>query len=157
MNHSTIHSSNWMRVTLMVGALLWLAGCMSTSHELDHSKRSSSSEMTVTLTVIGDDRLGTILPPSTIETDGQATVLDVLLAAAEQHQLAVDYSGQGMMAYIQAISGLHERDRGPKSGWQFRVNGKLAEQGAGSYRLHDQDEITWFFSVDYTRDAEAQP
>lgn len=62
----------------------------------------------------------------------------------------IDYKSDG--AYIYKIKGLGAFDNGPKSGWMYRYNGKISDEGAESKKLKDGDVIKWFYSDDYTKE-----
>jgi hypothetical protein len=50
--------------------------------------------------------------------------------------------GEGVNAYVTEING-QEALNSKKEYWAFYVNGKMAEVGAGSYKLKDGDKIEW--------------
>jgi len=64
----------------------------------------------------------------------------------------LDYTTNGI--YISTIKELSEFDNGPNSGWMFRVNGKISEEGYESYILSDEDVVKWFYSDDYTKEKD---
>lgn len=49
---------------------------------------------------------------------------------------------EGMNAYVTEING-QEALNSKKEYWAFYVNGKMAEVGAGSYKLKEGDKIEW--------------
>nr|WP_315020809.1 S-layer homology domain-containing protein [uncultured Aminipila sp.] len=56
--------------------------------------------------------------------------------------------------YISKIKGpgvgwLGEFDNGPNSGWMYRQNGKIANDGYAKRKLKNNDEILWFYTDDY--------
>lgn len=55
---------------------------------------------------------------------------------------AVMTKGDGINAYITEINGQTALDS-KKEYWAFYVNGKMAEVGAGSYKLKNNDRIEW--------------
>lgn len=50
--------------------------------------------------------------------------------------------GEGTNAYITEINGIAAQVS-KKEYWAFYVNGKMAEVGAGSYKLKEGDKIEW--------------
>ena len=50
--------------------------------------------------------------------------------------------GEGVNAYVTEING-QEALNSKKEYWAFYVNGKMAEVGAGSYKLKEGDKIEW--------------
>ncbi len=50
--------------------------------------------------------------------------------------------GEGVNAYVTEINS-QEALNSKKEYWAFYVNGKMAEVGAGSYKLKDGDKIEW--------------
>ncbi|NCB42667.1 MAG: DUF4430 domain-containing protein [Clostridia bacterium] len=55
--------------------------------------------------------------------------------------------------YVSSIDGLAEFDHGPGSGWLYTVNGSLyGTIAADDYRLDIDDEVVWYYTMDYTRD-----
>ena len=54
----------------------------------------------------------------------------------------VKIKGEGMNAYVTEINGM-EALNSKKDFWAFYVNSKMAEVGAGSYKLKDGDKIEW--------------
>ena len=63
----------------------------------------------------------------------------------------IDYETDGI--YISEIDGLAEFDNGPNSGWMFRHNGTIANEGYATRTLSSGDVIKWFYTDDYTKEA----
>jgi hypothetical protein len=147
----TTSARSWLNMMLVLFVLLIFTAC--NSEDLQASEKvvgSDQGKKTITISITAENIQDALLRPTSVVMSGEVTVLDVLLEAARLQQINVDYSGQGFSAYIKGIGGLQEYDHGAKSGWQFRVNGKLAEEGAGSYVVQSADEIEWFYAVDFT-------
>ncbi|MCH7604849.1 DUF4430 domain-containing protein [Patescibacteria group bacterium] len=69
------------------------------------------------------------------------TVLDLLYAMEKRRGIALEtrnFLGLGM--FIEAIHGVRNTNN---FYWQYWVNGKYAEIGAGQYVLQDRDEVLW--------------
>ena len=64
----------------------------------------------------------------------------------------LDYISDGI--YISEIDGLGEFDNGPKSGWMYRHNGKIANEGYATRVLSESDQIEWFYTDDYTKEKD---
>lgn len=63
----------------------------------------------------------------------------------------LDYKTDGV--YISEINGLAEFDNGPDSGWMYRHNGLIADEGYASRTLENGDIIKWFYTDDYTKES----
>lgn len=57
-------------------------------------------------------------------------------------QAKVKTKGEGVNAYVVAIDDL-EVNADKNEFWSFYINGKMAEVGAGSYKLMPNDKIEW--------------
>ncbi|MDR2087932.1 MAG: S-layer homology domain-containing protein [Clostridiales Family XIII bacterium] len=56
--------------------------------------------------------------------------------------------------YVNSIGGVAEFAYGPNSGWLYKVNGiETIKESAAEYRLNAGDELEWFYTRDYTREA----
>jgi len=62
----------------------------------------------------------------------------------------LDYTLDG--TYIKSINGIGEFDNGPNSGWLYRVNGKIPDEGYEAKKLKNNDTVKWFYSDDYTKE-----
>jgi hypothetical protein len=107
----------------------------------------------IILSIEGNAEWGTVLEAESIILATGDTVADVLKRAAKLHRLAYEIKGSGALTYIRGIDGLYEFDDGPTSGWKYRVNGKVADIGAGAYKLKSGDLVEWFYA---SEDEEAQ-
>ena len=65
------------------------------------------------------------------------TVLDLTKEKAN-----IKTKGEGINAYVTEINS-KEALNSKKEYWAFYVNGKMAEVGAGSYKLKNNDKIEW--------------
>ena len=86
--------------------------------------------------------------------DKQSRLLSTQDVAIEQGKTALDLTkqvakvetkGEGQNAFVTSIDG-KIADSAKKEFWEFLVNGKPAEVGAGSYKLKDGDKIEWRIS-----------
>lgn len=86
-----------------------------------------------------------MLKATSVELRKGDTVVDVLKRGAKARKLAYEIRGSGAMSYVAGIDGLFEFDDGPTSGWKFKVNGKVADVGAGAYKLEAGDRVDWYY------------
>ncbi|MBR5279928.1 MAG: DUF4430 domain-containing protein [Clostridia bacterium] len=77
------------------------------------------------------------------EIEAGDTVLDVLRMAAVKWKLPVVITNSG---YVSEIDGLAEFDRGPTSGWKYKVNDTFPSVGAGDYGVAPGDRIEWVYT-----------
>jgi hypothetical protein len=72
------------------------------------------------------------------------TPLQALVSAAGQINLLYQITPTGLGQFVKSIDGY-----GPVgiSGWQYAVNGTVPAIGAGSFSLHDQDTVQWFYGA----------
>ncbi|HJY98479.1 MAG TPA: DUF4430 domain-containing protein [Patescibacteria group bacterium] len=61
---------------------------------------------------------------------------------ATQANIETEISGQGEGAFVISID-KRTADAGKREFWEFIVNGKSAEVGAGSYIIQNGDQIKW--------------
>jgi hypothetical protein len=138
-----------------------------TSKPVETKKKSASSETkpaetkvpaqtetkplsTVTISIIGSKEIGTILSSTKIDFTEGDTVLDILLRASKKKKISVEYSGSGALAYIEGIDNLYEFDYGPKSGWNFKLNGATISKSSGIVKVNKDDVIEWIYREDYS-------
>lgn len=97
---------------------------------------------TITFSVTGDSP---IVPTTSLTLRSGDTPFSVLLRQLGSSR--VSYSGSGSTAYVRAIDGLSEFDKGPKSGWVYSVNGVRVEISSGSYKLKAGDNLAWSYTT----------
>ncbi|MGE5449752.1 MAG: DUF4430 domain-containing protein, partial [Methanomassiliicoccales archaeon] len=86
---------------------------------------------------------GELLALTTVSWEGTATVLSLL----NQVLTAKGISLEVRPGYVVSIGGQREYDKGPTSGWKYRINGSVPGVGAGSWPVKDGDIIEWFYAV----------
>ncbi|AIK39268.1 DUF4430 domain-containing protein [Bacillus pseudomycoides] len=96
-------------------------------------------EKQVTISVHGDQ--GYLLGAKKVDMQEGTTVFDVL----KNTGLEIDSTGSGNSKYIKGINDLYEFDKGPKSGWKYRVNGTFPNRSAGAYKVKPGDKIEWVY------------
>lgn len=80
-----------------------------------------------------------------IEVNSSSTAYSVLRELAKQNGKSISTKGFGSTVYVSGIDGLKEFDRGPSSGWMYKVNGTPPNIGAGAYRLKAGDQVIWYY------------
>jgi hypothetical protein len=116
--------------------------------------KQTESKPTVSITIIGPKDFGVILPKTKVILHEGDTVLDVLLKATKKKNIIVEHSGSGAMAYIEGIDNIYEFDYGPKSGWNFKLNGTTFSKSSGIVNVKKDDVIEWIYSEDFTEGNE---
>ncbi|SMO95156.1 Prenyltransferase and squalene oxidase repeat-containing protein [Melghirimyces algeriensis] len=114
-------------------------------------KAGKATVGTVQLSVVGDDVRGTILPETTVEIQEGDTAFTVLLDTLGPGKVV--YTGSGNILYVREIDGLAEFDRGPLSGWMYRVNGQFPNHSAGVHTVKDGDVVEWVYTTDGGEDV----
>ncbi|WLR51913.1 DUF4430 domain-containing protein [Bacillus tianshenii] len=106
----------------------------------------------VSISITGDTAMGQILSSEPVELKEGDTVLEILKKVTKANQLQMEYSGRGMAAYVEGINNLYEFDKGPKSGWMYKINGKFVSKSAGAVNVSAGDKIEWLYTLDLGRD-----
>ncbi|MCL2047112.1 MAG: DUF4430 domain-containing protein [Defluviitaleaceae bacterium] len=75
-----------------------------------------------------------------VEVTSGASIYDALL------ETGLDIGARG--GYVYSIDGLAEFDKGPTSGWEYRVNSHSPQAAADSIRLQDGDDVEWLYIYD---------
>lgn len=55
-------------------------------------------------------------------------------------------------AYVRGIEGLSEFDKGPNSGWMYKVNGKFPQHSAAYEHVKEGDYVEWLYTRDLGKD-----
>ncbi len=96
-----------------------------------------------------------ILEPTKVYYEEDDTAFEVLQKVCKEQKITLEYNE--MMdgtAYIEGINNLYEFDAGAMSGWLFKVNGEMISVGADSYIVEADDELNWYYCVDYMKEFE---
>lgn len=80
------------------------------------------------------------------------TVFDVLKRVTAENGVALSYRQTEYGTYIDGIAGVFEFDRGPLSGWMYRVNGVFPSFSAANYKLTPNDSVEWIYTRDLGKD-----
>jgi hypothetical protein len=77
------------------------------------------------------------------------TAADALLAAkAHPRGIKLELSGKGATAFVIAIDELkNEGMGGAKKNWQFFINDRFGDRGAGAVELKPDDVVKWVFDI----------
>lgn len=111
----------------------------------------------VTVSVYGPISEGNpaLINHASVTIDDGETVLAVLKRLTGQQGMPLAYRGIGASAYVKGINGLFEFDKGPQSGWLYRVNGVFSNQSCGVYHVKSGDVIDWLYTEDLGHDRHA--
>lgn len=147
----------WLAAILGIMTAFSLTAVSPVMLNADSAIPDSGEQMTgtVQLQVVGDDTHGIIFPKSAVTLEPDDTAFSVMLRAVGPAK--VSYTGSGSTLYVQEIDGLGEFDRGPLSGWLFRVNGEFPPHSAGVHSLQDGDVVEWLYTTDGGNDISFQP
>jgi len=106
----------------------------------DHYSGGGSSKY-IYLTVTGDSQRGVIYKRNKVYINNNDTPYSVLKREVPN----VKATGSGSNLYVKEVDGLGEFDRGPLSGWKYKVNGVEIQESAGTYKLKSGDDLHWFY------------
>ncbi|MCS1381618.1 S-layer homology domain-containing protein [Lysinibacillus sphaericus] len=81
------------------------------------------------------------------------TAFDVLKRVTSENSVALSYRQTEYGTYIDGIAGVYEFDRGPLSGWMYRVNGQYPSYSAALYTLSPGDSVEWLYTTDLGKDV----
>lgn len=93
------------------------------------------------------------LKPTATKVFAGETAFDALKRATDENGIALSYRQTELGVYIDGIAGLYEFDRGPLSGWMYRVNGSFPSYSAASYVLSPNDVVEWVYTIDLGKDT----
>lgn len=81
------------------------------------------------------------------------TALSVLKSALDGAGISYVADSTG---YVTMINGLSAFDHGPRSGWQYMVNGTAPLESAATYTFTKNSTLIWYFTDDYTREKDGE-
>lgn len=67
-----------------------------------------------------------------------------------------DISYRESSGYVTEINGLAAFDHGPRSGWQYMVNGTAPQESASTYTFTQNSTLVWYFTDDYAKEKDAE-
>lgn len=124
-------------------------------NESSSSEIKEESNPSITIVIIGPDNTS-ILDTTEVDFKDGDTAFDKLKQVVKDNNIQMDYSGKKSSVYIRGIDNIYEFDKGPESGWIFRVNGEISQASSGAYKLNDGDKIEWLYTVDLGREFESK-
>ena len=127
--------------------------------------KPKSTDITVTVTILGDSKHGNsgsihglamgglstwVSRSLTMKTTN--TVWDALKQVLDEKGYSYSASDDNRYGsvYISAINGLAEFTNGPNSGWMYTFNGTHPNRGVSAYYLKDNAKIVLHYTDDYT-------
>lgn len=127
--------------------------------------KPKSTDITVTVTILGDSKHGNsgaihglamgglstwVSRSLTMKTTN--TVWDALKQVMDEkgYSYSASDDNQYGSVYISAINGLAEFTNGPNSGWMYTFNGTHPNRGVSAYYLKDNAKIVLHYTDDYT-------
>lgn len=127
--------------------------------------KPKSTDITVTVTILGDSKHGNsgaihglamgglstwVSRSLTMKTTN--TVWDALKQVMDEkgYSYSASDDNQYGSVYISAINGLGEFSNGPNSGWMYTFNGTHPNRGVSAYYLKDNAKIVLHYTDDYT-------
>lgn len=111
-------------------------------------------EQSVSITILGPQGENyIILEKKEVAWQEGDTVLEVLKRVTREEGIHLEYRGRNRTAYVEGIDNLYEFDRGPSSGWVYRVNGVFSSQSAGTHLVEAGDFIEWLYTLDMGKDV----
>jgi len=128
------------------------AGGRTVSVSLTVSSGSTSSQLTVSVSVIGENDEIWVNEASAVLPD-DATAWDAVKKVLVANSLSYEADSSSLGVYISSVNGLAEFDEGPNSGWKYSVNGTAPGVSIGSYPLSDGDEIVLYYITDYSTES----
>lgn len=143
-----------IKVALGLGLLLFIGMSISLPSGEDAVANPTGI---VTLSVQGPPDLGMMLKTKEVEIKADDKVLDVLVRVAGREEIQLEYRGSGAGAYVEGIANIYEFDRGPESGWMYKVNGSFPNRSAGNWPVNPGDHLEWVYTKDLGKDVGADP
>lgn len=118
-------------------AIFLLSGFYVINYKTQQKKSSVLSSTTVPKYKVFQQIIPFDNKPVVFDATENETALELL-----QKTTTVKTKGSGTNAYVTQI-GDREASDSKKEFWAFYVNGKLADVGAGTYKLRNDDTIMW--------------
>ena len=113
----------------------------------------SNENQTVSAYVSIQAGSSTVLASTKVDIAANGTAYDALLKVANANGISVQARMTSMGMYVEGINGLKEFDRGPLSGWMYRVNGEFPGYSSDSYTVKNGDRIEWVYTEDLGNDV----
>ncbi|MFY0546181.1 DUF4430 domain-containing protein [Brevibacillus sp. H7] len=113
-------------------------------------KEEEKKKIDVTLRIMGYNG-DEIFPKTKLKVTDGSSVFHLLQVASSEGDFDFEYEdgdGDGRDVYIKSIDGLAEFDKGPQSGWIYRVNGEGPQAPVDRYLLEPNDEVEILYTSD---------
>lgn len=94
----------------------------------------------------------TIITQKDIPIEEGQTVFEVLRNITNKENVHMDFSGIGSNIYVKGIGNIYEFDKGPESGWMYRVNGVFPNKSCGGVKVNPGDVIEWLYTKNLGKD-----
>ncbi|MGL4738534.1 MAG: DUF4430 domain-containing protein [Cellulosilyticaceae bacterium] len=117
--------------------------------------RTAPTSYTIKVKVLGAGGKSVLVPEMSVKLEGEHSVFDASVDAFKKVKVQYDYSGVGNKVYIKAIDNLYQYEKGPQSGWLYKVNGEVPDEGPGMYTLKQGDIIEWVYTTNLGKDVGA--
>lgn len=141
-----------IKVLLVLSMLVFIGSNISLPSDESSADNTTG---TVTISIKGPPDLGNILETGEVEIKEGEKVLDVLLRITRREEILIEYRGSGAGAYVEGIEDLYEFDRGPESGWMYKINGVFPNRSAGAWPVEPGDHVEWVYTEDLGQDIRA--
>ena len=157
----------YSKTALMLAVLILLPALLFSSCESKSAKNLSCSLLVSCKTVFDnadklDSNVAKLLPKDGVIIDRKVSfsegesALDVLMSAAKEDSVQVDYDENGGVVYVAGISNLYAASCGELSGWLYRVNGEFTNDASNEYKVKDGDLIEYVYTCDMGADVGAK-
>lgn len=130
-----------------------LEGSKEEEQAIEDVRPEKAAENIVTIHIACGETM--ILSAYQAEVTEKQSVFGLLKQATKSEKIHMDFSGSGSTAYVRGIANVYEFDKGPESGWMFRVNGDFSSTGCGAYMVEAGDVIEWLYTEDMGKDIGA--
>jgi hypothetical protein len=75
-----------------------------------------------------------------------STAFDLLEQSSQTNNFSLSYQQSQMGVFVDEIAGV-KNDNSANKFWLYKVNGKLANVGASSYKIKDGDVVEWYYGT----------
>lgn len=107
----------------------------------------ASPKPSVQFEIRGDAKMGTIYNEKVPFNEGE-NAFNLLKLVLNANNIPLEYEEEWQ--YVTGINGLKQTDKGPNSGWMYKINNKSPDVGAGDLILKDNDHVLFYYTLDYT-------
>ncbi len=99
---------------------------------------------------------GVIYGAKTVSFEIGESVFDILKREMQRNGIHLEFEKVPMYnsVYIEGIANIYEFDCGEKSGWIYRVNGVVPQQGCSQYKVEKGDRIEFIYTCEAGNDID---